>query len=169
MKCGLDRLAIRAVATTASGTVTSAMSDSSGEIHEHHHQDRDHHQHRVEQLRDGLLQRLRQIVEVVGDAAEQSPRAGRVVVAQRQPVDLRPRPGAQLPHGHRALHDVQQVQPASHTATTPPHRGRGPPSTAALADRPEVDAAPGTTSIDETMSAKVPFPSRAVRRRPGPW
>ena len=77
-----------AVTSIDSGTVTSAISASSGEIAEHHRQHADHRQQRGEQLAHRLLQGLRDVVDVVGDPAEQLAARLPVEVAQRQPVEL---------------------------------------------------------------------------------
>ena len=66
------------------GTVTSATSASSGEIEniiDHH---ADHGQQRGEQLAHRLLQGLADVVDVVGDPAEQLAARLPVEVAQRQ-------------------------------------------------------------------------------------
>ena len=56
MNCGCARLAILRMATPETGTVTSAISASSGEIDEHQRQHADDGQQRGEQLAQRLLQ-----------------------------------------------------------------------------------------------------------------
>jgi len=71
--------------------VTRATTASSGE-------------QRGEQLTQGLLQALRDVVDVVRDPAEQLAPGLGVEVRQRQPVELRLHVGAELPYA--ALHDA---------------------------------------------------------------
>ena len=99
-----ERLAISAVVTSVSGMVTSAISASVGESRNIITSTPSHGQQRRHRLADGLLQALRDVVDVVGHPAEQLAALHRVEVAQRQPVDLRLDPLAQPEH--RALHDA---------------------------------------------------------------
>ena len=69
--CGCDRLAICAVTSIDSGTVTSAISASSGEITNIITSTPITVSSEVEQLAQRLLQGLRDVVDVVGDPAEQ--------------------------------------------------------------------------------------------------
>ena len=71
---------------------------------EHHHRDADQQQDRGQHLAERLLQALGEVVEVVGDAAEEVATRLVVDVAQRQPVDLRLGLLAQVQH--RALHEA---------------------------------------------------------------
>ena len=68
---------------------------------EHHDADADDRQHRLDQLREGLLQRRLDVVDVVGHARHQVTALARVEVAERQPVELRLDIGAQsVDHAH---------------------------------------------------------------------
>ena len=118
---------------------------------EHHHQHADHGQQRGEQLAHRLLQRLADVVDVVGDPAEQLAARLLVEVAQRQPVqlvlDVARAAGSTVP-----LHDVvEQV-------ALQPGQQRGD-DVDAEHDQQHVPTAaksmpwPGTTSIAATMSA----------------
>ena len=92
---------------------------------EHHGQHADDGQQRGEQLAEGLLEALGDVVDVVGDPAEQLAARLPVEVGQRQPVELVLHLGAQPQNG--ALHHaVEQpaLQPA--TAGSPPGRARAP-------------------------------------------
>ena len=71
---------------------------------QHHAQHADDGQQRREQLAEGLLHRLLDVVDVVGDAAEQLAAGHLVEVAERQPVQLVLDVAAQAQHG--ALHDA---------------------------------------------------------------
>jgi hypothetical protein len=76
--------------------------------HEHHREHADEHQRRREQLAQCLLQALRDVVDVVGDAAEEVAARLGVDVAQRKPVQLVLDIGTQAPH--RSLdHAREQV------------------------------------------------------------
>ncbi len=55
---------------------------------EHHDDDADHRQRRVHQLREGLLQRLLDVVDVVRDPGEDVAALAGVEVVQREPVEL---------------------------------------------------------------------------------
>jgi hypothetical protein len=55
---------------------------------EHHRRDAQHGEHRLDQLRERLLQRLLDVVDVVGDPRHQVAALAGVEVAQRQPVEL---------------------------------------------------------------------------------
>ena len=77
--------------------------------HHHHHEHADHRQERGQQLAHRLLQALRDVVDVVGDPAEQLAAGPGVDVAQREPVQLVLHVPAQ--RGDRALHDAVE-QPA---------------------------------------------------------
>ena len=83
-----ERFMIARVTSIDTGTVTSATSASSGEIQNIIAEHRDHGHQRGEQLAHRLLQRLADVVDVVGDPAEQLAARRAVEVAQRQPVDL---------------------------------------------------------------------------------
>ena len=90
MNCGCACLPIRIAATTIdSGTVTSAITASSGEIQNIIDQHADDGQQRREQLAHRLLQRLRDVVDVVGDPGQQLAARLPVEVDQRQPGQLR--------------------------------------------------------------------------------
>ena len=92
------------VTSTDSGIVTSAIDGEQRRDHEHHHQHADHREQRGEQLAQRLLQALGDVVDVVGDPAEQLAARLPVEVGQRQPVELVLDVGAQPEDG--ALHDV---------------------------------------------------------------
>ena len=79
---------IARVTSIDTGTVTSATSASSGEIQNIIAEHRDDREQRREQLAHRLLQGLADVVDVVGDPAEQL--AARLTgrSSQRQPVDL---------------------------------------------------------------------------------
>ena len=66
-----ERFMIRAVTNIETGTETSAISASSGEIQNIIDEHRDHGQQRGEQLAHRLLQGLADVVDVVGDPAHQ--------------------------------------------------------------------------------------------------
>ena len=71
---------------------------------EHHDRDADEQQDRGEHLADRLLQALREVVEVVGDAAQQVAASLAVDVAEREHVELGL---GLLPQAeHQALHDA---------------------------------------------------------------
>ena len=83
--------------------------------------DADEQQHRREHLAQRLLQALRDVVDVVGDAAQQVAALLLVDVAERQRVDLvldrRPQPE------HQPLHDAgEEVARRRSTAATTPRR-----------------------------------------------
>ena len=63
---------------------------------EHHDDDADDRQRRADQLGERLLQRLLDVVDVVGDAGQDVAALARVEVVQRQPVELFLRVVAQL-------------------------------------------------------------------------
>ena len=86
--CGWARLPIRAATTTDTGTVTSAITASSGEITHHHGQHADDGQQRRDDLAERLLHGLGDVVDVVGDPAEHLAVRLAVEVAQRQPGEL---------------------------------------------------------------------------------
>ena len=69
---------------TETGTVVSATTASSGEIVNIIDRDADEQQHRGEHLAQRLLQALRDVVDVVGDPAEQIAARLLVDVAERQ-------------------------------------------------------------------------------------
>ena len=96
MNCFCERFAIVLVTSIDSGTVTSAISASNGEIDEHHRQHADHGEQRRQQLAQRLLQGLRDVVDVVGHPAQQLAARLPVEVRQRQPVELVLDLGAQL-------------------------------------------------------------------------
>ena len=84
--------------------MVSATIASSGEIDEHHHGHADEQQHRRQHLAQRLLQALGQVVEVVGDPAEQVAARLLVDVAQGEGVDLGLGLGPQPLH--EPLHDA---------------------------------------------------------------
>ena len=113
--------------------------------------------------------RLRDVVDVVGDPAEQLAARLAVEVAQRQPVQLVLDLGAQPVDG--ALHDaVEQValQPAKHAT---PRRRAPSDQQQHVAERGEVDAlARARRPSPASMSARLSLPWRAQRRRrPAAW
>ena len=71
MNMPCERFMIAPVTSIETGTETSATSASSGEIQNIIASTRDHRQQRGEQLAHRLLQRLADVVDVVGDPAEQ--------------------------------------------------------------------------------------------------
>ena len=97
MNCCCDRLAICVVTTTDSGTATSAISASSGEMTNIITSTPTTVSSEVSSWLERLLQRLRDVVDVVGDPAEQLAARLVVEVRQRQPVQLVLDVGAQLP------------------------------------------------------------------------
>ena len=103
-----ERFAICFTVSSDSGIVTSATSASSGEMIEHHHQHADERQHRREQLAQRLLQALGDVVDVVGDAAEQVAARLAVDVAERHRLSLSSTSRAQPVH--RALHDAGEQE-----------------------------------------------------------
>ena len=135
-----DRLPITPATSTVAGMVTRAIRARVGRDHEHHDQYADHGEQRGQQLAQRLLQGLGDVVDVVGDPAQQLAARRPVEVAQRQPVDL----GLDLvAHGEdRALHrPVQQI-------ALPPQQQRADHVEAEgdqqqLAERTEVDALAG--------------------------
>ena len=101
-----DRFVIDRIVKIDSGIVTRATSASSGEIVIIMISDADDRQRRREQLAQRLLQALREVVDVVGDPAQQVAARLAVDVAQRHPVELVLDVGTQAEH--RALHDPGQ-------------------------------------------------------------
>ena len=83
-----ERFMIWPVTTIVSGTVTSATSASVGEIENIIASTPTTVSSEIEQLAHRLLQGLADVVDVVGDPAEQLAARLPVEVAQRQPVDL---------------------------------------------------------------------------------
>ena len=123
---------------------------------EHHRQHADDGQQRGEQLAQGLLQRLGDVVDVVGDPAQQLAARLPVEVGQRQPVELLLHLGAQPADG--ALDDaVQEValQPAQQARGEVQHQGQQQHPVRAVKSMP----GPGTTSIRASMSAKLSLPA----------
>ena len=84
---------------------------------EHHPEHRDHGQHRGEQLAQGLLEGRADVVDVVGDAAQQLTAGLAVDVGERETVHLVLHVGAHPTH--RALHHVVEDPPGQ-----PAERGR---------------------------------------------
>ena len=79
-----ERFMIRPVTTIEIGTETSAISASSGEIQNIIASTRDDREQRGQQLAHRLLQGLADVVDVVGDPAEQLAAGLPVEVRQRQ-------------------------------------------------------------------------------------
>ena len=86
--CFCERFAISIVTTTESGTSSSEIDGEQRADREHHDEHADDGEHRRDDLREALLQRVGDVVDVVGHAREDV--AARVVVevAQRQPREL---------------------------------------------------------------------------------
>ena len=150
------------------GTETSATSASSGRDPEHHRQHREHGEQRGEQLAHRLLQRLADVVDVVGDPAQQLAARLLVEVAQRQPVDLVLDVGAHPQHG--ALHDV--VEQVARRGRPAARRARRSPSTSSSTwpTAAKSTPCPGTTSIEATMLGDLVLAALAQRRPPpAPW
>ena len=130
---------------------------------EHHPEHREHRQQRGEQLAHRLLQGLADVVDVVGDPAQQLTARLPVEVAQRQRVDLVLDVGPHPPHG--ALHDVvEQVagQPPQQRAedVDAEHDQQHP------AHRVEVDALPGDDvhGPDHRGDLVLPLPAQPRHR-----
>ena len=116
MNCGWARLPTVAATTMDTGTVTSAITASSGEIQNIMTEHADDGQQRGDDLAQRLLQGLRDVVGVVGGPAQHLAPLLLVEVAQRQPGQLRLDLLAQPEHG--ALHDPRG-QPALEQQRTP--------------------------------------------------
>ena len=113
--CFCERFAISRVTTIDSGTVTSAISASSGEIQNIIASTPMTVSSEVSSWLIVCCRRLRDVVDVVGDAAEQLAARLGVEVAQRQAVQLVLDVGAQ--RSDRALHDAVEhvgLQPGEH-------------------------------------------------------
>ena len=172
------------VTSIDSGTVTSATSASSGEIENIIASTPTTVSSEVSSWLIVCCRRLADVVDVVGDAAEQLAARLPVEVAQRQPVDLLLDVRAQPADG--ALHDVVEqvaLQPGSSDAAT------YTPSTSSstCADRGEVDALTGydvhpRQHVGERVVAPGAQPAtawalvmpsaaagRTARRRSGRW
>ena len=137
MNFGCERFAIAFVTSIVTGMVTSAISASSGEITNITVDHADDREQRRDELAQRLLQALRDVVDVVGDPAEQLAARLRVDVGQRQPVELVVDVGAQLAHG--ALHHVVEqvtLQPRQHARGDVDERAQQQHG----AERAEVDA-----------------------------
>ena len=99
--CRCDRRTMRIVTTNEAGTASSETTARIGLIVSIMISDADDRQQRRDELGQGLLERLADVVDVVGDAAQQVAARVRVEVAQRQAAELRvdaPR-GAGRPSG----------------------------------------------------------------------
>ena len=107
----------RVVTSIDSGTVTSAISASSGEIQNIIASTPTMVSSDVMSWLIVCCRRLRDVVDVVGGPAEHLAARLLVEVAQRQPVQLRLDVLAQPAHG--ALHDVVEQAPAARRAPTP--------------------------------------------------
>ena len=79
---------MRTVTTSDSGTASSEIDREDRADREHHDQHADDGQQRRDQLGQALLERLADVVDVVGDAAQQVAARVAVEVAQRQPAEL---------------------------------------------------------------------------------
>ena len=90
-----------------SGIVTSATSESSGEIVIIMISDADERERRREQLAQRLLEALGEVVDVVRDPAQHVAARLAVDVPQRHPVELVLDVGAQAEH--RPLHDARRA------------------------------------------------------------
>ncbi len=102
-----ERRAIARVTNSDNGTVSNVITRQQRRDGHHHRQHGHHGQHRREQLADRHRQRRLDVVDVVGDPAQQLTALAAVEVGQRQPVHLVLDVGAQRDHG--ALHgDVEQ-------------------------------------------------------------
>ncbi len=116
MNCGCARLAILRIANADAGTVTSAIRASSQEMTNISVSTPTMVSSDVTQLAQRLLHRLLEVVDVVGDPAEDLAARLPVEVAQRQP-------------GQLGLHVLAQPE---HRAL---HQGRGQPALEQRADR----------------------------------
>ena len=129
-----------------SGTVTIATSGEQRRDDDHHHDDADDGEQRRQELAQRLLEALGDVVDVVGDPAQQVTARLAVDVAERQRVelvlDLGPQPE------HRALHDAGErvrLQPRQDgRADVEAERGEQRP-----VQRAEVDAAAADARHDE--------------------
>jgi len=79
---------MKSVSTNESGTQSTEMAASSGADRQHHDEHADDRERRRDDLREALLQRLRDVVDVVGHAAEHVAVGVVVEVAQRQSGEL---------------------------------------------------------------------------------
>ena len=134
---------------------------------EHHHQHPRHGQSRGEQLAEGLLQGLADVVQVVGHPGEQLAARAGVEVRQRQPVDLVLHVRAQPVDG--ALDDlVEQSSPATTPPASPPRR---PPAPAGRSWRADRSRSPGPARPPSRRAGppRRRRPRRARPRRPGRW
>ena len=104
MKRGRARRAMARIDQIETGTVVIATSASAGSMREHHRGDADQQEHRGEHLGEGLLEALGDVVEVVGDAAEQVAAGLAVDVGEREVVELGLGLGPEAEH--EALHDA---------------------------------------------------------------
>ena len=153
--CGWARLPIRATTSTESGTVTSAISASSGEIQNMHGQHADDGEQRDHDLAHRLLQRLRQVVDVVGDPAEHLAVRLAVEVAQRQPGQL----GLDLARAagtRRAARSSWSAGPAGCRRPRPGVEHQHEISRCAT--RLKSTPWPGSRCSEPTRSASVPLP-----------
>ena len=145
-KRGRDRRVMNRMIQNDSGRLTSATRASERRDDEHHDDRPDEHEGVGQQLADGLLKALGQVVDVVGDPAEQVASRRAVDVTERHPVELVLDIGAQP--AHRALdhpgegvrsqvlerrrgdiepdHDQQQPMEAGEVDALGAHRGAGP-------------------------------------------
>ena len=118
MNRGWDRLAIALIVSSDSGHGDQRRrAASSGEIEIIMMTHADDREQRREQLAQRLLQALGDVVDVVGDAAEQVAARLAVDVAERQPVELVLDVGAQPVH--RALHDAGEHVGLQRTTARP--------------------------------------------------
>ena len=165
--CFCERLMMRIVTTSDAGHGEQRDQREDRADREHHDQHADDRQQRRDELGQALLERLADVVDVVGDAAQQV--AARVVVevAQRQPAELAVDVLAQPVDGPLgdAGHDVG-LHPAEERAEQVDRR-RAMPRIAA--ERAEVDARAGREVMAASMSASWSWPlARGARRRPAP-
>ena len=103
---------MRATMTMLSGSVRTMPTRQDPADGQHHHDDADQRQHRRQQLREVLLQRAADAVEIVDRAAHQLAARARVEELERQPIELRLDLLAQRVDGplrdvgHQVLHQV---------------------------------------------------------------
>ncbi len=99
-----DRPVMKRIASSENGTITIVILVSSGRDREHHDHHADDHQRGREHHAQGLLQALRDVVDVVGDPAQQVAAGLAVDVPEREAVELVLDVAAELVHG--PLHDA---------------------------------------------------------------
>ena len=154
-----ERFIDRAVTSIETGTDTSATSASSGEIQNIIASTATTVSTEVSSWLIVCCRDWLDVVDVVGDPAQQLAARLLVEVAQRQPVDLVLDVGAHPPH--RRLHDVvEQVarEPGQQRGRRRRRRAR---SAARAPTAPKSTPWPGTTSIAATMAATLSSPLAA--------